>query len=126
MLISALKYLHDGHIKDEDEQPQTYQVNFGGVTAKTPFFSQRQLVHLPLGSQILVKVIQQQGDTVPLHLAALVVKVEMMVLDLSIVQIVDVLLECNAHGSFVSLLVDEVDNQLWSIELFLGLKVLTE
>jgi len=63
---------------------------------------------------------------VPLHLAALVVKVEMMVLDLSIVQIVDVLLECNAHGSFVTLLVDKVDHQLRSIELLLGLKMFAE
>lgn len=83
-------------------------------------------MHIPLGDQLLVKVVQQQGNTVPLHLAALVVKVEMMVLDIDIVQSVDVLLECDAHGSLVTLLVDKVDHQLGSIKLLLGLKVLAE
>ena len=81
---------------------------------------------LPLRKKLLVKVIQKKGHAVPSHLAALVMKVKVVVLDFRIIEELNMLLESNAHGAFVSAFVDKIDNQLRSIEGLLRLKVLTE
>lgn len=73
-----------------------------------------------------MEVVQEKRDTVPLHLAALVVEIKVVVLDLGVIQHLNLLGKGNSHGSLVSLLVDEVDYQLWSVKLLLGVKMLME
>lgn len=73
-----------------------------------------------------LEVVQNQGNAVPSHLAALVVEVKVEILDIFVVQGVDILGEGVGHGLLVTLVVHQVDNKLWSIELLLDLKVSTE
>ena len=81
---------------------------------------------IPLRKEFFLEVIQKQGNTVPLHFAALVMEIKVVVLDLRIIQNVNVLLEGIAHRLLVTLLVDQVDNELRSVQLLLGLKVSVE
>lgn len=94
----------------------------------TTFIRKKQIAmnDIPLSMEFRLEVVQNQGNAVPSHLTALVVEVKVEILDIFVVQGADVLSEGIAHGLFVTLVVDQVDNKLGSVELFLDLKVSTE
>lgn len=76
--------------------------------------------------ELRLEVVQNQRNAVPSHLAALVVEIKVEVLDILVVQGVDALREGIGHGFLVTLVVDQVDNKLRSIEPLLDLKMSTE
>lgn len=81
---------------------------------------------IPLSMEFRLEMVQNQGNAVPSHLAALVVEIKVEILYIFVVQDADVLGEGIGHGLLVTLIVDQADNKLGSVELLLGLKVSTE
>jgi len=78
---------------------------------------------LPLWHQILTKIIQQKRNPLPPHLTTLLVEIKVVVFDERITQNRDLLGECSAHRSFISLFVDKIDDKLGSVVAFLCLKM---
>ena len=73
-----------------------------------------------------MEVVQQKGHAMPPHLAALVMEIKVVVLDFRVIEELDILLEGNTHGAFVSAFVDEIDNELRSVKRLLRVEMLAE
>lgn len=115
----------EGSIRPEIEHIESVRTHCQTMTI-VMHKKQIKMKDVPLSMEFRLEVVQNQSNAVPSHLAALVMEVKVKIFDIFVIQRADVLGKGIGHGLLVTLVVNQVDNKLGSVERLLGLKVSTE